>query len=91
MHHKYECPHCGDKWKPKWLIQNFTKYNSIHKDKPKPAVINDDPPFRIHHTRSYKSKSKGVVDKGQITEMEEKSGDEDNQDSMIWWLRTLEK
>ena len=38
------------------MVKNVTKYNVIHKDKPKKAVIDADPPLCHENTRNIKAK-----------------------------------
>ena len=61
-HHETECPHRGAEWRPKWLVQNVTKYNAIHKDQPHKKIIEVDPPLRYPNIKNHKSHSKAVID-----------------------------
>ena len=44
FHHETECPLQEPEWIPLWMRQNITKYNALHKDKPKKEIIEADPP-----------------------------------------------
>ena len=81
-HHETKCPHRGPEWKPKWLIQNVTKYNAIHKDQPNKNLIEADPPLRYPNTKTFQSQAKGVKDdKGEVDDSNvdpERSSEEDN-------------
>ena len=44
--------HCGEEWKPKWIIKNTVKYNATHpNNKPNQDIVNADPPLRQSKTQ----------------------------------------
>ena len=79
-HHESVCPHQGEEWKPKWLVQNVTKYNVLHKDRLKKDFNNADPPLRFATNKSYQSQAKAATIEDKPEE-EQKESSEDVKDN----------
>ena len=65
-HQEVNCIHCGDDWKPKWIIKNAVKYNATHPtQKTNPDIVNADPPL-VRATNKYQTNAAIIENENDI-------------------------